>query len=619
MPVLPRLTALFLAVLPSALLCAQEPRKDAASPVIGETARAELAPKVSAARAILDGWQAKDPEKAQRKLHVVYWTPQDREPAPQYRERLSKILEDVRSFYAREMERLGFGPRTIQFDHASDGLIQIHLVHGLQPYAKYDVKSGSEIRGECLSVLRQAGINPARETIVIFCNMSNWEAGARRISQNSPYYASGTPMSGTAWQVDSPILNLDGLADTGSQVQDGQYGHISLGRYNSIFIGGIAHELGHSLTLPHCRARDDEHAAFGTSLMGSGNRTYGEEKRHEGPGTFLTLGEGMRLASHPIFCGSIKGTTLPPSVKPANLKIEAHGQGFVVSGTALADPPVYGIVAYMDPEGGDDYDSTTCTAVPAADGHFVLDCQALRPGKAGELRLTFLQANGVPSGPLSSTPFRYPYAVAADGTVDLGAAHAKLILAPLVEALNAGRRDEVQQLLKSPAIAGDSQLRASAERLLGTLTPKLRAPSELPSEYKSVPLADLSAVQEKVGYGRPLRDRLPAPEGPLLSGGKLFLHGLFAHAESTYEWQLDGTWKTLAGSAGIAHVASGSVQAVIEGDGKILWQSKTLKNGAATPFSVNLEGVKSLVLKMTDAGDGTRSDWGVWLEPTLAR
>ena len=62
-----------------------------------------------------------------------------------------------------------------------------------------------------------------------------------------------------------------------------------------------------------------------------------------------------------------------------------------------------------------------------------------------------------------------------------------------------------------------------------------------------------------------------------------------------------------------------NVQASIEGDGKVLWESSILKEGATAAFDVKIEGIKQLVLKMGDAGDGKRSDWGVWLEPVLGR
>lgn len=390
------------------------------------TPQEEIKAQVPAARAILDSWQAKDPLRAGRKLHIVYWTPSDREPSPRYRERLSVIMRDIRKFYGSEMERLGFGNRTFTLDEAADGMLNIHLVTGAHPYDHYEVKSGGEIRKECLPALQKDGLDAGNETLVLFCNMSNWDAEKRTISQNSPYYASGTNRGGTAWQVDSPILELESLAKNEPRVMDKQYGNISIGRYSSIFIGGIAHELGHAFGLPHNEARADEAAAFGTALMGSGNRTYGENLRGEGKGSFLNLTHALQLASHPLFCGSIKGWEDKPSARPAGLTVKVEGKSIVLSGKVTAEVPVYAVQAYFDPEGGSDYDATTASAVPDKDGNFTLTGTALRAGKAGELRLNFLQADGIPSGFLGGTPYKYPYTVAADGTPDVRGIEEKL-------------------------------------------------------------------------------------------------------------------------------------------------------------------------------------------------
>ncbi|WP_052573136.1 NPCBM/NEW2 domain-containing protein [Haloferula sp. BvORR071] len=589
-------------------------------PLLAATPQEEIATQVPQAKAILEAWQAKDPAKAEKKVHIVYWTPADREPAPRYRERLDKIMADIRDFYAREMKGLGFGPMTIHLDHAEDGLLKVHVVKGRKPYAEYKVDSGGPIRNECLATLRAAGLDPEKETIVIFCNMSNWDAEKAIVSQNSPYYAGGTNRSGTAWQVDSPILDLDSLAKKEPRVKDGQYGNISIGRYNSIFIGGICHELGHALGLPHNRARKDEAEAFGTALMGDGNRTYGENLRGEGKGSFLSLAHGLKLASHPIFCGSVKGIDRPDNAQLKDLKIENQGKSFTYSATVTADPPPYAVLGYMDTEGGGDYDATTCTAIPDANGKFTLEANALVPGKAGVFRVVVLQANGAASSFAgANTPFTYPYLVAKDGNVDLAATEAKLTLAPLLEAVaknNASAADA--EFAKVEATKPAASVLEVARVQVASIGAK-PGPTPATASGNTCALSEAATKSMKVGWGHAAINRLPEDGGLFSCGSQLFARGIYAHANARHVWDLGGKWQSLSGHAGLPDGHDGgSVVFAIKADGKELWRSKKTEEGTLRSFKVDVSGAKELELIVEDAGDGTGSDWGCWFDPELS-
>jgi NPCBM/NEW2 domain len=562
----------------------------AAASLNAATPPEEVAAQAPAARAILDKWQAEQPEQGDRFVHLVYWTPSDRDPAPRYRERLSKIFVDVREFYAREMERNGFGRRTIKLVQETDGLSKIHLVRGAQPYAHYNVDSGYEIRGECLPVLREAGLDAGKETIVIFCNMANWDEEKRTMSQNSPYYASGTSWSGTAWQVDSPLLDLDLLDDREPLLQDKQYGNISVGRYNSIFIGGIVHELGHALSMPHNRERKDQRELWGTALMGSGNRTYGEDLRGEGKGTFLTLGEAMRLASHPMFSGSVKGFQGKPNVKLDDVKISPNGKTFTFSARVTADPPVYGIIGYTDPAGGSDYDATTCTAVPDADGRFTLDCYALASGKPGVLRVVALQANGAKHANASSgSEAKFPYFVNADGTIDLTASLAREQLAVLINSVNEGNsaaaKAELQRLEK---YTSDDRIIAVARELLSTIDTTIGLSPAI-AEGDRLALSTAATKDVSVGYGKPVANRLPGADPLLMAGSRLYAQGLYAHAPARHEWELGGKWSRVTGNAGVAEGRRGSVVFSIAADGREVWKSKLLKEGETASYDLPIK------------------------------
>jgi hypothetical protein len=570
--------------------------------------------KVEAALKILDGWHGRDAKKAERFLHFVLWTPKGR-PAPQdYEGRLTRIMEHIRDFYGSEMTRLGFGPRSINLPYEKKGKLKVHLIEGKNEEAKYGKSSGNAIKQECLPVLAEKGIDGNKETLVIFCNLASWDEEKRRFSHESPYYAGGNFQGGTAWQLDSPELDTTNLPLKEPLIFDSQYGRISLGKHNSIFIGGICHELGHALGLPHCKERPDE-AVRGTALMGSGNRSYGDELRGEGKGSFLTLAHALRLASHPQFSGSVKGMNLPGSAELDDLSLTAEGKAIKVSGRLTANPPAYAVVAYFDPDGGSDYNATTATAVPNDKGEFTLSCEALPKGKSGELRLIPLHVNGSTGGWMSQTKFRYPYTVREDGTPDLSTFQLKAELAPLVAALN--RKD------REKAVAFARQLpkgRASkiAERILARKAGKSPGGGE-ESGAATQPLTDFSPVSAKVGWGRAAYDFLPDSSMLLEAGGKIFNTGIYAHAPAEHRYALDGKWKKFTGSVGVASGKRGTVQFEIKGDGKSLWKSKVMKPGELQEFSVDLSEVKSLELLADPTADGSGSDWGLWLSPGLHR
>ncbi|WP_459555563.1 NPCBM/NEW2 domain-containing protein [Lacunimicrobium album] len=563
----------------------------------------------AAAQKILTKWQSDADRSQKRYLHVFAWTPADRPLPENHEERLNRILKHIQAFYANEMDRHGFGHLTINMQRTGEGKVLIHSVKGQKPYADYDKPSGNEIRKECMGVLTAQGLDPDQETMIIFCNLAEWDPKALTFSHKSPYYGGGTAASGVCWQLDSPELDIPNIKLKQPKIRDGEYGNISLGRHNSIFIGGMAHELGHGLGLPHCSPRPDEKVR-GQPIMGLGNQTYGEEMRGEGQGAFLSFAHALRLATHPQFSGVSKQLDVRPKVEASLKSIDVDGKAIRVKGNVKGEPPVYGVVAYFDPEGNSDYNATTMTAIPDAAGDFEFASDALAKGKLGELRIKPLHCNGLVS---DSPELRLMYRVSPDGVPDISTAQIRLELAPFLEAYSGRDQEKTKRL----ADRISSKQGAAIAKHLMSLSAPTKTPAEAGGSTKSAPLTSFKPNTVEVGWMRGTFDRLPDNSVLLESAGQIFERGLYAHAPARHVYSLGGKWKSLTGKAGIADGHTGSAQFIVKGDNKTLWQSDVVKAGQLVEFQVDLSGVQELELSVGPTPDGTRDDWGLWLAPEL--
>ena len=550
---------------------------------------------------------------------VVYFTPRDRQPAEDHVARLRRIVDETTGFYERELDRHGFKDRFLNVRRDDQGQVMVLDVVGANNDRDYGKPDGRKIRDEVVPVLRARKINPDAAVILLFCNLMDYDPVASKISHHSPYYGGGSHLAGTAWQCDSPILDPLRLTDP-TPLLDGQYGRITIGRHNSIFIGGVIHELGHALSLPHCRQRQDE-ASRGTALMGSGNRTYGEQLRGEGLGSFLTQAHALRLAAHPVFNRRVTAEVFTkPQTTWNDLVIDVENQQSVrVVGQLRSDVAIHGVVAYFDPAGGGDYDATTATAVPDAQGRFSLRSEPLKRDSAVELRLVACHVNGATS--TRSFAFR----VDQQGTPDLMAVRVELELAPMLDALRYRGLQAAEASLRELSEA-DPALAQIGQRILGrfrdvakTGNAKIDLSDGTSASAASVSLSRVKPATEKVGWMRPTYDRVPGEEKLLSVGGDYFASGIYAHAPAEHTYQLGGRWRRLIGKCGIQGTNAGTVGFKIFGDGKLLWESSKVSAGSAINYDVDVTSIDRLRLVVTDAGDGNGGDWGVWIEPTLAR
>jgi hypothetical protein len=341
-------------------------------------------------------------DKLEKKLRVIYFYPKDRKPIKDHQKRWNDILTDIQNFFRTEMTRLGYKQVTISLER-ENGILKLHEIQGIQNDSNYNYKSGNEIRGEVFKALRAKGINPEEETLLIVCALSRTED--RKVTIYSPYYGMGANHNkGICFTADMEWLSIYGLKPDPQKIvlqvkEHRNYEPFTLNRFNTVYIGGTIHELGHGLSLPHNLATKRE-ASNGTALMGAGNYTYRKEWR-QGKGSFLTHSSALRLLVHPLFRGSNSQAKDPPSIRYKELSLSFNNDKIEINGTIDSAIPAIAIIAYNDRENkgqrgymvNNNYDATSWTSVVNPNNEFRINIEGLREGKH-QIRLTSIHPNG---------------------------------------------------------------------------------------------------------------------------------------------------------------------------------------------------------------------------------
>ena len=353
----------------------------------------------------LKAWRKPDLAREGKKLRVVYFRPKDRKPLKNHVERWDRIMSDIEQFYRDEMRHLGYGDLTLGLEREK-GKLKLHEVVGSSnDDGSYTYKSGGRINGEVAKALAAQGVNAKSETLLIVCGLSRTED--KKVTIYSPYYGMGANHNrGICLVADSDWLTIDGLKPDKQKIKLQVKEHrgfepFTLPRFNTTYIGGTIHELGHGLSLPHNHATKEE-SKRGTALMGAGNYTYRQEWRKEGKGSFLTNAHAIRLLVHPCFSGTTQQCDEAPELKLKDLKVSFREGKIHLRGMVQAKVPTLALIAYNDGENGgqkryqvnNDYDATTWTSVVNPANEFWIRVGDLKKNGNHQLRLISVHPNG---------------------------------------------------------------------------------------------------------------------------------------------------------------------------------------------------------------------------------
>ena len=567
----------------------------------------------AAAAAVAFGSVSLQTARSRPPVYVVYFTPADREPLPGYRERLDRVMTDVRAFYESEMKRNGYGPMTFGLERDQTGRLVVHLVKSAKAYAKGQTVEWDDVIAQVNRRLRADGIRPSTSHAVIFQNLVFTDG--RKVECRAPYGGLGTHVMGRACVTDHVDVDPPNLARAQPVllVNDREQ---PLNEYVMAQIGGVAHELGHALGLPHNMETPEENATLGRALMGSGNYAYGGERAGKRRGSFLTKATALLLSRHPLFGGAAGDPATSPRGALPELLCQANQGVMRITGRAQGDVPIAGLAVYLDPlPQRSDYDAASWTAQVSPDGTFRFDVPQ-RPRGLYELRLRLLHANGAQS------VFEFPYRLDDPAHPPTGAIDRRHLYQEMaVRAYE--RRDAVALDAAVERLAGSDDLWLKKARLLRAAldrkAPALVAPADIHDDIKDLPLSRTRWESASVGWASPVRDVMPDSGYLMESGDDVHEMGLYAHAPSRFVFKLGGKWTRFEAGCGLQNWVPGSVTFQVKGDGRLLWECGKVTDWTERRVSVGVAGVQVLELIAGDAGDGKYADQAMWFSPTMRR
>ena len=555
-------------------------------------------------------------------VRVVYFYAADREPLPDFEARLDRVMANISGFYRDEMEhRFGVKTNGLPLER-KDGKLVIHLVRGQQPASSYHYGSGDETWREVRQALAGT-IDPDREHVLILYGLCEHAADGRYVF-TAPFYGAawsdqrhGLCHAGDCELLDPALLTQKDLPFVFSEHY---YPRIesNVAKFNSWYLGGLAHELGHGLGFPHDNGGPNE--APDTSLMGKGNLHYREDLWGGSNPARLALATALRFAAHPLTTQSNKARWQPADAVFENLTASSEKGALRITGRVRASIPPCTIIASAWPTAAPtDHGAMTFCAVVDDEGKFSVALTNLN-APSWNLDLGCLLVNG------AEPREHFTFKCDAQGKPD-----AEFLAERMVD--NAEQTlmrtpAQAEKLLTEEAIAAaPSEEVRRRLRLLSAMQSPEPEPIELSTTNADrVFLSDARWTRAEVGWGKIVRNRYSFNQGQwegmlIKIHDKVFDKGLYAHANSAFVFPTGGSWKIFTATLGLQDGAAdqGSVVFTVLGDGKEIFRSEILRPGQQQTFRLDLPGVQELELR-TEGGEGhNHNSWAVWADPVLQR
>lgn len=539
-------------------------------------------------------------------VKVVYFHGNDQEPLPQWRERLNRTLNDVSDYYKEEFSKFGVAIEGIPFER-SGGELVIHVVEGDLHTQSYDMTSGPRIQQE-ISGKAGGGIDFSKDHVLVINGLCSKQPDGLYVF-NSPYFGTGSMTNGVCQVADCELLDSKFLNDGTQRMKFSEMAiqnkECSVGEFNSWYVGGIAHEMGHLFGLPHDYGHPTEFDPSSLSLMGMyGSRHYREYLWGGTTSSYFSMASIFQLISHPIFAPTSKSEIIDRANHLSSLKTEKQTGGPVLKVNIGTGERPYGVVALIRTPLESEYFNRSYFNIVSAVDIVQIELGQLAKGNY-YLQLVYLFPNGDVQWQnkmvkLDDTQLATMTDLSTDGRVDIQQFY-----------------EEIQMMEQTPGV----QLKL--EILKGILNPPTPIDPQVEAGAR-LSLSDAKWEKASVGWEEIARNYFTRERKQtffLELQGAIFSKGLYAHSPSSYVFNLDGKWKTFSAMVGLrdyAH-AQGSARFTVIGDGKVLYESAALRTNQKSTVNVDISKVKILELQANGTEGHNFNSWAIWVNPIVER
>ena len=539
-------------------------------------------------------------------VKVVYFHTRNQKPLFNWRERLTRTLNDVSDFYKEEFYKYGVDIEGIPFEK-SEGNIVFHVVEGDSILQNYDIRSGQRIQSEIYNKTK-GQIDFSKDHVLIINGLSYQREDGVYVF-NSPYHGMGSFSNGVCQVADCELLDSKSLKDSTQRMVFSEMmikrKECSVAEFNSWYVGGIAHEMGHIFGLPHDYGHPTEFESSGISLMGQyGSRHYREYLWGGKISSFFSAASILQLISHPIFAKSSKSNNIRKNLNLPGLEIENKSNTIILKTNVGFEERPYGVVALIRPSFQSEYFNRSFYNIVSAEDNVYIKTGKFSKGNYN-LLLLYLFPNGTVRGLNKMI------------NVDTSE-HATLLDFPMNGIVDKQKLYEKLQMMEKT-----QEVNTKLEILSGILNPP--APID-PKAYGGdrLILSDAQWEKASVGWDKVARNYFNSDSELrffLELHGKLYRNGLYAHSPSSFVFDLDKKWKTFSAIVGLrdyAHI-QGSAKFTVIGDGKVLYESPALRTNQKDSMNVDISNVKTMELKADGTEGHNFNSWAIWVNPSIER